>query len=217
MNSSRPLPASALAVIAFFAVALLPRATWPLIDPDVWWHIRAGEQVLQSGRVPGADTWSLTALGQPWTSQDWLSNILLAAGSRLGDWGWTLVSLGSALVVVAAFAILWSAVGLRDRDAGWFGRVVWFSVALLLAGPVLGVRVQVVDLLLGAVVLLLLWRFIADGQRRWPAMLPIVAVAWVNLHAGWVLLFLFGLYVLFSGLAEIAFLPDRVFGWWTRR
>lgn len=192
MSSSRALPASALAVIAFFAVALLPRSTWPLIDPDVWWHIRAGKEVLQTGRVPAAETWSLTAFGQPWTSQDWLSNVLLAAGSRLGDWGWTLLSLVAALIVVAAFAVLWSAVRLRDRDAGWFGRVIWFSVALLLAGPVLGVRVQVVDLLLAAVVLWLLWRFMIDRQRRWPALLPLVAVAWVNLHAGWVLLFLFG-------------------------
>jgi hypothetical protein len=57
---------------------------------------------------------------------------------------------------------------------------------------VLGVRVQVIDLLLASVVLWLLWRYLADGRRRWPAFLPLVAVAWVNLHAGWVLLFLFG-------------------------
>ena len=204
MSSGRALPASFLAVVAFFAVALLPRATWPLIDPDVWWHIRAGEEVLQTGRVPTADAWSLTAFGQPWTSQDWLSNALLAAGQRLGDWGWTVLSLGAALIVAAAFAVLWSAVRLRDRDAGWFGRVVWFSVALLLAGPVLGVRVQVVDLLLAAVVLWLLWRFTTDGRRRWPALLPLVAVAWVNLHAGWVLLFLFG------GAIVVGELVDRL-------
>jgi hypothetical protein len=59
-----------LVPLAFFAVALLPRATWALIDPDVWWHIRAGEQVLQAGKVASVDTWSLTAAGQPWTSQD---------------------------------------------------------------------------------------------------------------------------------------------------
>ena len=204
MGRLRALPASGLAIIAFFAVALLPRATWPLIDPDVWWHIRAGEEVLQTGRVPDADSWSLTAFGQPWTSQDWLSNVLLALGHRLGDWGWTLLSLGAAAMVVTAFAVLWSAVGVCQREAGWFGRVVWFSVALLLAGPVLGVRVQVVDLLLAAVVLWLLWRYLVDGQRRWPAFLPLVAVAWVNLHAGWVLLFLFGGALLVGELVDRA-------------
>ena len=196
--------ASTAAVLAFFAMALLPRATWPLIDPDVWWHIRAGETILDTGAVPRVDEWSLTAPGAPWTSQDWLSNVLLALGYRLGPWGMTLLSLASALLAVLAFAVLWWAVDARRPQIGWLARVVWFSAALLLAGPVLGVRVQVVDLTLGAVVLLLLWRFMADGRRRWPALLPVVAVVWVNLHAGFPILFLFAGAVLLGEAADRA-------------
>ena len=136
--------ASTAVVLAFFALALLPRATWPLIDPDVWWHIRAGEEVLDSGAIPRVDTWSLTAAGQPWTSQDWLSNVLLALGYRLGPWGMTLLSLAYALLAVVAFVILWRAIDVRRPQVGWLARVAWFSAALLLAGPVLGVRAQVV-------------------------------------------------------------------------
>jgi hypothetical protein len=65
-------------------------------------------------------------------------------------------------------------------------------VALLLAGPVLGVRVQVVDLVFAAAVLWLLWRFQIDARLRWLVALPFISIAWVNLHAGWLLLFLFG-------------------------
>jgi LPXTG-motif cell wall-anchored protein len=177
---------------ALFGVALLPRATWALIDPDVWWHIRAGEAVLDSGSVPKVDSWSLTASGHPWTSQDWLSNVLLALGYRLGHWGMTLLSLCAAAVVVAAFAMLWSAVGRRRPTAGWFARVVWFSAALVLAGPVLGVKVQVLDLFFAAAVLWLLWHIQAGGRLAWLALLPLIALAWVNLHAGWLLLFVLG-------------------------
>lgn len=184
--------ASSAAVTAFFAVALLPRATWPLIDPDVWWHIRAGETVLATGAIPRSDAWSLTAVGQPWTSQDWLSNVLLALGWRLGEWGPTLLSLAAGAIVVVAFWLLWRAVSVRRPAVGWFARVVWFSAALLLAGPVLGVRVQIVDLLFTGAVLLLLWTYLADRRRRWPALLPVVAVAWANMHAGFPILFLFG-------------------------
>jgi hypothetical protein len=180
------------AVAAFFATALLPRATWPLVDPDVWWHIRAGETVLQTGVVPTTDTWSFTANGQPWISQDWLSNVLLALGYRLGDWGMTFLSLAAAGIVVAAFVVLWRAVAIRQPKIGWFARVAWFSVALLLAGPVLGVRVQIVDLVLAALVLAVLWRYLVDGRGRWLVLLPVLTVVWVNLHAGWLLLFLFG-------------------------
>ena len=53
--ASRRLPAAAAAIVGFFAAAVLPRATWPLIDGDVWWHIRAGEEVLRIGRAGGHD------------------------------------------------------------------------------------------------------------------------------------------------------------------
>lgn len=183
--------AATAVIVAFFAAALLPRATWPLIDPDAWWHIRAGDAVLRSGAVPHVDTWSITAAGRPWTSQDWLSNVLMALGYRLGPWGETLLSLVAALLAVTAFAILWRATSQR-RELGWLSRVVWFSAALLLAGPVLGVRVQVIDLLFAAVVLWLLWTYLVDHRRRWPMLLIPTAALWVNLHAGFPLLFLFG-------------------------
>ena len=44
--------AATAAVVGFFVAAVLPRATWPLIDGDVWWHIRAGEEVLRTGADP---------------------------------------------------------------------------------------------------------------------------------------------------------------------
>jgi hypothetical protein len=185
-------PAASAAVVAFFAAAVLPRATWPLIDGDVWWHIRAGEEVLRSGRVPNVDTWSLVGDGRAWTSQDWLANVLLAAGNSLGPWGQTLLSLLFGGFTVLSFWILWRAMALRWPAIGWASRIVWLSVGLVLAGPVMGVRVQVLDLLMAAAVIWVLWRYQVDPRRRWLVALPLIAALWANLHAGWVLLFLLG-------------------------
>ena len=190
--ASRHLPASAAAVIGFFAAAVLPRATWPLIDGDVWWHIRAGEEVLRTGRVPNVDTWSIVGGGLPWTSQDWLANVLLAAGNSLGPWGQTLLSIGFGTLTVLAFWILWRAIALRMPQIGWASRIVWLSVGLVLAGPVMGVRVQVLDLLMATAVIWVLWRYQTDPRRRGLVALPLIAAVWANLHAGWVLLFLLG-------------------------
>src|SRR5206468_11780754 len=88
----RGVPASTAAVVGFFFAAVLPRATWPLIDGDVWWHIRAGEEVLRTGRIPNVDSWSIVAAGRPWTSQDWLANVILALGNGMGEWGRTALS-----------------------------------------------------------------------------------------------------------------------------
>jgi hypothetical protein len=192
--SSRPaaggFAAASAAVIGFFVAAVLPRATWPLIDGDVWWHIRAGHDVLATGSVPRTDTWSLVAAGKPWTSQDWLANVILAAGHQLGPWGDTALSFLFGGFTVLAFWLLWRAIALRVPAIGWASRIVWLSIGLALAGPVMGVRVQVLDLLLATGVIWLLWRYLVDRRRRWLVGLPLLTILWANLHAGWVLLFL---------------------------
>jgi hypothetical protein len=189
---SRSVAAATAAVVGFFGAAVLPRATWPLIDGDVWWHIRAGQDILTSGRVARSDTWSIVGAGRPWTSQDWLANVILAAGNDLGPWGQTALSFLFGALTVLAFWILWRAIALRVRQIGWASRIVWLSIGLALAGPVMGVRVQVLDLLLATMVVWLLWRYLVDPRPRWLIGLPLVALVWANLHAGWLLLFLLG-------------------------
>ncbi|HET7521156.1 MAG TPA: hypothetical protein VFK61_06435 [Candidatus Limnocylindria bacterium] len=186
------IPASAIAVAAFFALLALPRPAIPLIDGDVYWHIRAGLEVLASGRVPNQDTWSIVGSGMAWTSQDWLSNVILAAAWRIGEFGPTLASFIWALLVVLALAFLWWAVRLRRPDAGWLGRIVWLAAGLVVAGATLGTRVQAIDLTMAGATLLVLWGYLATRRRRWLIGLPVITLLWVNLHAGWPILFLLG-------------------------
>ena len=186
----RRIPMSGVAVTAFFFLVALPRPAIPLIDGDVWWHIRAGEQVLRTGAVPRVDTWSIVGAGMPWTSQDWLSNVGVALGHRLGDLGPTTLSVGFSLLVVAALLLLWRGIGLRDPRAAWLARIVWLAAGLTVAGPVVGVRVQVVDLPLAAASLVVAWAYLGHRRPLILACLPVIAVAWANLHAGWPLLFL---------------------------
>ena len=210
-QSKRPnakVAASTAAIVGFFFAAVLPRATWPLIDGDVWWHIRAGEEVLHTGRIPNVDTWSIVGAGRPWTSQDWLANVILAIGNGTGDWGRTALSFFFGALTVLAFWILWKAIALRLPSVGWASRVIWLSVGLLLAGPVMGVRVQVLDLVLATAVVWVLWRYLVDPRRRWLVALPLIAVLWANLHAGWVLLFLLGGAVLVGELVDRALLRE---------
>jgi hypothetical protein len=192
LRVARGLAASGTAVIAFFVAAVLPTATWPLIDGDVWWHLRAGEEILATGAVPRVDSWSFTSFGTPWISQDWLTNTLMAAVRGTDPLGETVLSFAFGLLVVAAFVVLWRTIGVRDPSVRWASRIVWLTLGLILAAPILGVRVQVIDLLLNAIVLWLLANYVADRRRRWLVALPVVAAVWANLHAGWPMLFLLG-------------------------
>jgi hypothetical protein len=188
----RGVPASAIAIAAFFALVVLPRPAIPLIDGDVYWHIHAGQTVLNTGSVPRVDTWSIVGAGMKWTSQDWLSNVALALAWNIGELGPTVASFVWALLVVAAFATLWWAIGKRRHESGWLARIVWLAAGLVVAGPTLGVRVQAVDLTMGAAALAVLWAYLFTSRRTWLVCLPLITLAWVNLHAGWLLLFLLG-------------------------
>jgi len=207
LRLARGLAASGTAVIAFFVAAVLPTATWPLIDGDVWWHLRAGEQILATGVVPRFDTWSIPSQGSEWISQDWLTNTAMAAVRGIGPLGQTALSFMFGLVVAAAFAVLWRTIGVRNPAVRWAARIVWLTAGLILAAPILGVRVQIIDLLLSAIVVWLLAHYTDDRRRRWLMALPVVAAAWANIHAGWPMLFLL------SGTLLVGEAIDR---WWRR-
>ena len=173
-----------------------------MTDPDTWWHIRVGREILDTGRVPATDAWSIAGAGRPWVSQDWLSNVLMAVLHGTGMWGPALVSVVYGLFSVAALWLLWDAISVRRPSIGWLARAAWLLFGLMLAAPVVGARVQVIDLLLGAAVLNLLWRYLAEPRGWHLGALPVVAVAWVNMHAGWPLLFLLGGAVIVGELAD---------------
>jgi hypothetical protein len=181
---------STIAMAAFFALVVLPRATTPLLDGDIWWHLRAGETVLRTGAVPSIDTWTIVGQGQRWVSQDWFSNVVIALLYGLGPWGSTLLSLGFAMIVVTAFTILWRSIGSRAPESSWIWRLLLLTFGLIVAGPVVGVRVQSIDLLLSAATMAVLWRFMRDRRPALLWWLPLLAATWVNLHAGFPLLFL---------------------------
>jgi hypothetical protein len=200
----RGLPASAIAIAAFFALVVLPLSASPLIDGDVYWHIHAGETALSTLAVPTTDTWTIVGAGMRWISQDWLSNVILALTWRLGEIGQTIASVLWALLVVLGLWLLWHAVKVRRPDAGWLTRIVCLGSALIVAAPTIGVRVQVMDLPLAATVILVLWSYLVTRQRRFLAALPLIAVAWANLHAGWPFIFIL------SGAVVVGEALDRV-------
>jgi hypothetical protein len=209
----RGTPTAAVAVAAFFALVVMGRSTLPLVDGDVWWHLRAGEEILRSGAVPATDAWTIAGQGRPWISQDWLSNVVMAAVHGAGgEWGATLLSLVFALVTVAAFALLWRGLGYRRGAPGWLARLVWLTAGLIVAGPIIGVRVQTLDLLLSAATAWLLWGYLGYRSVTWLTGLPLVALAWVNLHAGFPLLFLLGGAVIVGEAVDrvLARAPDGV-------
>lgn len=182
-----PRTLSPALVFALFAglcgFALAAFSPGLLNDGDTYWHIRAGEWMLQHRAVLRSDVFSYTAAGAPWHTQEWLAEIIMALVWRAGAWP------GIHLLFAACAGLTAAVVGyfVRHRAA--------FVPALLTV--VLGLSCIPGSLLARphflALPLLAIWTagLVAAREReRTPAWwLILVMPLWANLHGS----FAFGL------------------------
>jgi hypothetical protein len=171
------------------ALGLFVMAARGITDPDVWWHLRTGQLIIQNHHVFHNDPYSFTRFDQPWVDHEWLSQIFIFALYRMAGWG-GLIS-GFALIIATAFLLIFQRSPGRPYIAGVV--TVWGAVASI---PCWGVRPQMLTLLLASVFLLLLERSYERPRLLW--WMPLLTMLWVNLHAGFavgiafLLLFLIG-------------------------
>jgi len=169
-----------------FALAVRQSA---YIDPDLWWHLQAGQDIVQSQSIPKVDIYSFTKAGSEWVAHEWLSEVVMYAIYRLSGWG-GLLFIFSALITITLYLTY------RRSEGQPYVAALSILLAAASSSPLFGIRPQMITLLLAAIFIGMLTRYAADGQsRRLWWMVPLMVV-WVNLHAGYALgLALIGLYI----------------------
>ena len=54
------------------------------VDPDLWWHIKVGQNIVASHHWPTSDPFSYTVAGNPWMAYEWLGDVVLGTVARVG-------------------------------------------------------------------------------------------------------------------------------------
>jgi hypothetical protein len=163
-------------------------------DPDVWWHLRAGQWIFQHRGWPTVDTFSFYGAGSPWAAYSWIPELLLyGLHQAFGLRGLVLFTAGLSVAIVAAFhGLAWR---LTQNSL--------LAVVLTLAGA-LGLicletpRPWLFSILLFVVELDLLLTAGRTGNRRLLLWLVPLFAFWANVHIQFVL----GLVVLGMAVAE---------------
>ena len=188
----------------FLAVALpaLVALLVPLPAVDLAYQVRAGEQILRTGAIPAADTFTFTIAGAPWTDQQWLAQVLLALGYRAG--GWELLAVLRAVLVAATGGLLVVAALARGASARTASALS--LLAFMLAAPALALRPQLFAIVVFAGLLVLVAA--RDRHPRLYLLAPLLVAVWANLH---------GSFVLAPVLLGYAWLDDMVRGRPARR
>lgn len=184
-------------VLIALALPTIPEAMFG--DPDIFWHVAAGDLIRQTGTIPVTDPWAFTSAGERWYNLAWLWDVLASFLHERQGW-FGLVALNS-ITVAATVAVVFGICYYRTRhDAAAF--LASWALPVLMMGQ--AIRPYQVSYLMVPVLGLLLTQ--VDAKRisaRWLAIVPVLVMLWANLHGGFLIPFaVIGIYSLCAALQK---------------
>ena len=174
-TASRAVGFGNLLVLLAAGVLFLSYGYTEMAGSDMWWHIAAGRELVQTGNLWMVDDWSFTAHGVDWLNHEWLADLIYYGW--VSAWGVQSLVYWKWLVIILTFTTLLLA--LTRSSGSPLAALVCTGLALANAAPFLDVRPHLYSLL-GFSLLLLLC--LQREARTW--LLALLFVFWVNLHGG---------------------------------
>ncbi len=167
---------------AILAASVYWTCRYGIVDPDIWWHLRNAQYLLNNLHFPSVDTYSFTAAGSPWLNHEWLSEIFYyGAFNAFGLRGIFLVfALAFAILAIAVFALCMK----ESKDP--FAAAIATIFGGLLASVGFGPRPQNFGWLcfIAIYAILLRFRSTKDGPL-W--LVPALFCIWINCHGSWLI------------------------------
>ena len=185
-QGSQPLLGTRTLLLGSIAIVLFAAFVTPVNDPDFWWHLAAGQWMLDNRALPAHDLFTYTVRAHVWTDHEYLIEILIALLWKAG--GAVLISFVFGVVTWIGFWWIFQAADGFRRSFVIAG--VAIALAAVAGGPIWGPRSQMVTFALAALQLLWLRRYL-EGRSRRLLWFPLLMVAWANLHSGWAIAFVF--------------------------
>lgn len=202
-NMKRLLP---FFLLLLGAAAIFWICTFKIMDRDFWWHVKAGEIMLDTHRLIQTDPFAFTRAGLPYlATHEWLAQIVLALIYAI---------FGPAGIILFRGIIASACVGLLLLlgRKGLFWNVLLAVWAIVITKGSFLERPQLFTFLFFALFLLLAFTYLDAPSRRARLSVAIAAVVtellWVNMHGAAALL----------GCAVFSFLLlQEAYRWWQWR
>jgi hypothetical protein len=177
----RALQSTHLIFATILLFGLLAMTARNAVDPDLWWHLRTGQWIVETGHVPHNDPFSFTRAGHAWVAHEWLSEVGFYELWKHG--GTAALIVFSSIITTAGFMLLYLRCLTYGASRHWAAAAT--ALGALAAAPSWGVRPQMITFTLAS---LLLW-LVESGEDRPRQLLwiPPLFLLWLNLHAGFAL------------------------------
>jgi len=173
---------------------LIPQS---ILDPDIGWHIRTGQWILEHWNLPNSDPFSAYGEGKDWIAYSWLFEIILYLfHARLDLVG---LPLFTATLTFPIAGVLLFSLRRHNRDPGTLVVLTAFGI-LGMAGLLQTPRPWLISILFMTIELDLLLEARSSGRTGRLYLLPILFWLWASMA----IQFIYGLYVLGLFLLEPA-------------
>lgn len=184
--------------VALYSIPILVTLRPTVVDPDIWWHLRVGEWIVENGKVPKTDPFSSYGLDKPWIAYSWLFEVLVVRLHELfGLAGIVAYRAVLAVSIVAAFHRL-----ILRREPRFLVATGLTLAVTVAVSPLFNERPWLFTILFTILTLDAILDLRA-GRSSWLVwLLPFVFALWANLH----IQFVYGLFLL--GLACVTPLLD---------
>jgi len=164
---------------AALGIILLAVITHTRADPDLWGHVRFGQDIVSEATIPRLDQYAFTS-DREWINHEWLAESAMYIGFAVGR-GPGLVVL-KILVVLGMLALVWN--GLSRQQVDTATRDLLIALTVFGTFPQLNhVRPQIFSVVAFAS---LAWILVCRGPARRLLLIPLLFAAWVNFHGGWI-------------------------------
>ena len=178
-TAARSLP---LAALLLFVAGLSLR---PMAESDLFFHLKAGQEILARHALPGRNLYSFTAPDYPDLDTSWLAEV--GAAALFAHGGFPAIVVAKTLVLLLAFAAAYAIC--RRRGAGAVASALALAAAAFVGRDRFVERPHLFSLAgavatLAAIDALLERRDGAAGAARVAAWFLAAVVLWANLHAG---------------------------------
>ena len=173
---SRYLPVVLRTLVFLYAFNLFSYVT---ADPDLWGHIKFGEEIWNLGALPQTNSYSYTAPDHPWINHEWLAEILFfAIYNFTGSTGLLAFKLAVGLFIIHLLSSLY-----LKRERNIYIYTLYFFLIIPVMAPGFMTRPHLMTFLGLAILIYMLYEFF-DGNRRPLAWSPLLFLLWTNLHGG---------------------------------
>ncbi len=177
LESSRLLSEQFVLLLMLLLVFIMAART--PVDSDLWWHLKAGEETWNSGRIVMQDSFSYTRLGAAWVNHSWLSQVGLYLAFRAG--GYAALSFLMASLAAVSMGLVF-----MQMDGPPILRAFILVLASVVASTVWTPRPEIASLVLLAGLAYLLWSYKWRRRNHLWMLIPLF-ILWSNLHGGYAL------------------------------